>query len=185
MSRMVLGATVLLLCAGALGLLPQSREPEELTLVTQVAVDRTEGRVMVAALAGARAAEGEEPEIRKGEGANLAEAFAALEDSPLYRPYLGQVETLLVGPGERLEELLPFVLDHRELKTDITLYKVEKGSAGEALEGWAGETKGESPPRDSHAVTVGETLADLTQGRETNVPVLTLDGDRLIWEGKG
>ena len=183
MRRAVLGAAALFLCAGLLGLLPQSREPEELTLLTQVAVDREGERVRVTALAGARWTEDEEPRIVKGEGATLAEAFAALEDSPLRRPYLGQVETLLVGQGETLDELLPFVLNHRTLKTDIILYTIVGGSAGDALEVWAKETKGASPPQDPDAVTVGEALADMTQGRALNPHALTLDGERLVWEG--
>lgn len=183
MRRVVLGTAALLLCAGLLGLLPKSREPEELTLLTQVAVDRVGDRVMVTALAGARVTEDEEPEIMEGEGSTLEEAFASLEDSPLHRPYLGQVETLLAGPGEELGELLPFVLNHRALKTDITLYIIVGGSAGDALEIWAEETKGASPPQDPHAVTVGEALAALTQGRPMEVPALTLDEDRLVWEG--
>lgn len=182
MRRVVWGTAALLLCAGFLGLLPKGREPEELTLLTQVAVDRAGNQVMVTALAGARATEDEEPEILEGEGASLDEAFAALADSPLRQPYLGQVETLLVGPGEELEELLPFVLNHRALKTDITLYIIVGGSAGDALEAWAEETKGASPPQDPGAVTVGEALADLTQGRPVDVPALTLDKDRLVWE---
>ena len=183
MRRAVLGTAALLLCAGFLGLLPKSREPEELTLLTQVAVDREGARVVVTALAGARWAEDEEPQIMEGKGSSLDEAFAALENSPLRRPYLGQVETLLVGPGEKLDELLPFVLNHRALKTDMILYAIVGGSAGKALTVWAEETKGASPPQDPDAVTVGEALADMTQGRSLNLAPLTLDGDQLVWEG--
>lgn len=178
-------AALLLFVVGAagLGLLPQGRELEELTLLTRLAVDRTGETVTVTALVGARAAEGEEPTFLTGTGPSLAEAVAALEDSPLRHPYLGQTETLLVGEGEELEEVLAFVLDHGEMKTDATLYIVEE-SAGELLAAWGAEVQGETLPKDPAAVTVGEALAGLTQGRAVAPPVLALDREgRVVYRG--
>lgn len=181
MRQEVLWTAALLLCFGLLGFLPRGQEPEELTLLTELAVDRREGAIGVTALVGVRATEDEEPELLTGEGPALTVAVAALEDSPLRRPYLGQVETLLVGKsleGE-LEEVLHFVLEHRELKTDSTLYIVE-GDAGALLEAWAGETAGKTRPKDPSAVTVGEALARLSQGRPVRVPVLALDEEGKV-----
>lgn len=175
---------VLLLAAKGAGLLPEGREMEELTLLTELAVDREEGQVTVTALIGGRAAEGEEPRLLTGCGPTLADAVADLEASSLRRTYLGQVEALLVGEGEDLGEALTYVLEHRELKTDITLYIIE-GSAGELLGAWATETHGETRPTDDRAMTVGEALAGLTQGRPVQPPVLKLDGRGRVVRGEG
>lgn len=190
MKRMVAAVAGALLLAGALGILPQSREPEELTLLTRLSLDRREDLVRVAGLAGARAAEDEKPELLTGEGADLVRAVAQVDRSPLRRPYLGQAETLLVGEEAAgdLETVLKFILEHRELKTDITLYIIVGAPAEEALKSWAEETRGAVVPEDRTAVTVGDALADLSQGRPLDIPALGLDQDggltdRGVWHG--
>ena len=186
MRRELAWTCALLLLSGALGLLPKGREPEELTLLTQLAVEKAGEEVVLTALAGGRAEEGEDPELLTGRGPTLSAAVEDLTDPPLRRPYLGQTEALLVGcewAGE-MEELLSFVLDHPDLKVDTTIY-VTQGRAGEVLAAWAKELKGKTRAEDREARTVGETLALLSQGRRAVLPVLALDREgNVVRRGK-
>ena len=116
--KWALGRVILL--AGR-GILPQSREMEELKLVNTLAVDGGE-KIVVTGVTGVRAGENEEPEVLTGEGESLAGACKALRESSARRAYLGQTEQLLVGDEGELMETLGFVVEHRELRMDTLLY---------------------------------------------------------------
>ena len=158
---------LILLAAGAFGLLPKGREMEELKLVTVLAFDGNR----VTALTGVRVTESEEARALTGEGESLAEACSQLRASSARRAYLGQTQQLLLGEGQDTAKALDFVLLDRELRLDTLLYIV-KGNAGEALEGAVEQTAEETGGEDPRGRTVGETLARLTQGYCAPVPAL-------------
>ena len=164
-------ALALLLAAGSLGALPKGREMEELKLITALALDGDK----VTAITGARASEGEEPQVLTGEGESLAAACGELRVSSARRAYLGQTEKLLVGEDQDLNEVLEFVLADRELRLDTLLYIV-KGQAGEPMAQTAKETAGEEgkAPRSR---TVGELLPRLTEGDYVMAPALQADSE--------
>ena len=158
---------LILLAAGAFGLLPKGREMEELKLVTVLAFDGNR----VTALTGVRVTESEEARALTGEGESLAQACSQLRASSARRAYLGQTQQLLLGEGQDTAKALDFVLLDRELRLDTLLYIV-KGNAGEALEGAVEQTAEETGGEDPRGRTVGETLTRLTQGYCAPVPAL-------------
>ena len=103
-----------LLAAWAFHILPQSRELEELKLVTALAFDGTR----VTALTGVRVTEDEEAQVLTGEGKSLAEACNDLRVASSRRAYLGQTGQLLLGEGQNTAQALDFVLQDRELRLD-------------------------------------------------------------------
>lgn len=161
---------VLLLAAKGMGLLPQSREPEERKLVSTLAVDGKEA-VTVTAVTGVRVTEEEEPEVLTGKGESLASACRKLRGGSSRRIYLGQTEQLLLGEGRNLKETLDFVLADRELRLDTLLYIV-KGNAGEALTASAEKVAKETGGTDPHSRTIGELLPRLAEGEYVLAPAL-------------
>lgn len=168
-------ALLALLYAGSLGALPQGREPEALKLVTALAVDGGEETKMTA-VTGVRSSEDEKPEVLTGTGDSLTAAWGDLRENSARRAYLGQVEQLLVGEGQDLEQALGFAVDHRELRLDTLLYIV-RGPAGSALEASAQKTPGETGGEDPRGITVGEVLPRLEAGEHAAVPALEQDGE--------
>lgn len=172
----------LFVAAKGVGLLPQGREMEELSLITALAVDRAGAGVSLTAVTGVRAGEEEEPQVLTGEGADMAEACQAVQQAKATHAYLGQADKLLLGEElaqTELMKVLEFVLDHRDLRLDTLLYIV-KGNAGEGLADSAPSTAGETPGRDSQGVTVGQALAKLCQGRTVWVPALAPGEDGIL-----
>lgn len=149
------------------GVLPRSREMEELKLVTALAFDGTK----VTALTGVRVTEEEEAQALTGEGKSLAEACSVLRTTSSRRAYLGQTQQLLLGEAQDTAQALDFVLLDRELRLDTLLYIV-KGNAGEALAAAVEQTAEETGGGDQRGRTVGETLPRLTQGYLAPVPAL-------------
>lgn len=160
-------AVLAFLAAGAFGILPRSREMEELRLVTALAFDGNK----VTALTGVRVTEAEEAQALTGEGESLAAACNELRVSSSRRAYLGQTQQLLLGEDQDTAQALDFVLLDRELRLDTLLYIV-KGSAGEALAAAVEQTAEETGGEDRRGRTVGEILPRLTQGYFAPVPAL-------------
>lgn len=152
---------------GISGVLPRSREMEELKLVTALAFDGTK----VTALTGVRVTEEEEAQALTGEGESLAAACNELRVSSARRAYLGQTQQLLLGEDQDTAQALDFVLLDRELRLDTLLYMV-KGNAGEALAATVEQTAEETGGEDPRGRTVGEILPRLTQGCFAPVPAL-------------
>ncbi|MDE6107322.1 MAG: hypothetical protein K2F83_01435 [Oscillospiraceae bacterium] len=163
----VLLALLALVAVGASGVLPRSREMEELKLVTALAFDGTK----VTALTGVRVTEEEEAQALTGEGESLAAACNELRTAASRRAYLGQTRQILLGEGQDTAQALDFVLLDRELRLDTLLYIV-KGNAGEALAAAVEQTAEETGGEDPRGRTVGETLPRLTQGYYAAVPAL-------------
>lgn len=172
--KWALGLVILLV---GRGILPQSREMEELKLVNTLAVDGGE-KIVVTGVTGVRAGENEEPEVLTGEGESLAGACKALRESSARRAYLGQTEQLLVGDEGELMETLGFVVEHRELRMDTLLYIV-KGSAGDGLAASAQRVAGETGGQDARGRTVGEILPRLAQGEYALAPALAAGEEGL------
>ena len=160
-------ALAALLAAWGFGLFPQSRELEELKLVTALAFDGTK----VTALTGVRVTEDEEAQVLTGEGESLAEACNDLRVASSRRAYLGQTGQLLLGEGQNTAQALDFVLQDRELRLDTLLYIV-KGKAGETLAASAELVAKETGGKDARGRTIGEILPRLAEGEYTLVPAL-------------
>lgn len=160
-------ALLAMAAVGASGVLPRSREMEELKLVTALAFDGTR----VTALTGVRVTEAEEAQALTGEGESLAEACNELRVSSSRRAYLGQTQQLLLGEDQDTAQALDFVLLDRELRLDTLLYIV-RGNAGEALTASVEQTAEETGGEDRRGRTVGEILPRLTQGYLAPAPAL-------------
>ncbi len=167
-----------LLAAKGAGVLPQSREMEELKLITTLAMDGGEV-VTVTAVTGVRVTEDEEPEVFTGTGGSLAEACRTLRESSSRRAYLGQTEQLLVGEGQDLAEALDFVLSDDELRMDTLLYIV-RGEAGAALAVSAGQVAAETGGKDPRGRTVGEVMPRMAEGEYALVPALAPGEDGTL-----
>lgn len=167
-----------LLAAKGTGLLPQSRGLEERKLISALAVDGGE-EISVTAVTGVRASEEERAEVLTGTGESLAEACRALRGGSARQVYLGQVEQLLVGEGQDLDQVLDFAVTDRELRLDTLLYIV-RGPAGEGLAASADRTAGEAGGRDPRGRTVGRVLPRLTEGEYALVPALAPGEDGML-----
>lgn len=154
--------------------LPQSREMEELQLITALSVDGGEGEISLTALTAVRASDDEPPETLAAQGFDMDSACRGIQEAKASRAYLGQTDKLLLGEGiarSELMEILEFVLDHRELRLDTLLYIV-KGNADDGLTASALEAVRETPGRDPRGVSVGQALSQLFEGKQARVPAL-------------
>lgn len=165
-SRLVVALAIW--AAWGLGWLPQGTEPEERRPVTVLAFD---GGTRITALTGVRATEAEEAEVLSGTGSSVAEACGALRGVSSRKPYLGQVEQVLIGEGQRVDEVLELILRDGELNIDTLLYMV-KGNAGAALTADAPRVAQELGGTDPRGVSAGQVLSALSAGERIAVPVL-------------
>lgn len=161
-------------------LLPRGAEPEQRQLVTVLAFDRG---ARVTALTGVRATEAEEAEALSGVGVTAAEACGALRGVSSRKPYLGQVEQVLIGEGQSVDEVLELILRDSELSLDTLLYMV-KGDAGTALTADAPRVAKELGGTDPRGVSAGQVLSALREGEWAAVPALGQgDGSGLRVDG--
>lgn len=176
----MLAAAVAVWAAWGLGAFPKGAEPEQRQLVTVLAFDRG---ARVTALTGVRATEAEEAEVLTGVGASAAEACGALRGVSSRKPYLGQVEQVLVGEGENVGAVLELILRDRELSLATLLYIV-KGNAGAALSADAPRVAREIGGAEPRGVSAGQVLSALCEGEWAAVPTLRQrDGAGLTPDG--